>query len=581
MARSVAIFGVFDGVHKGHRDFLRQAKSHGDTLVAIVGRDAVVEKIKSKTPRFSQEQRMDFLRAEKLADTVVLGDEELSSYRVLDQARPDVLCLGYDQESLEKDIREWMKKKGISLPIVRLHPYWPGAYHTSLLEAKNGKNNFQVNDDFSSLVFNQTDFGRIYYNLPKEIAGPVTPEELASTLAFCHKAGKSVTVRNTGHSVNGQTLTKETQVNIGNMKGVWFDEERFQVTARAGASWHEVLKAIRFPEYAVPVMPNNPGQQIKIGGTLAVGGEGFASSKQGGLWNHVVSLKLVTMTGDILECSRTKNPLYFQYALGGFGRIGVIAEATIKVQKSTPYQLGMMLCCYHGKSYYSLLQKIASDPMCDSLTLMEYIGGFGVFSRLLQGIVKKSAWPRCLVFFKDVRDKQEDLLSFVRYMKKTYGERFALYAEYKRSTRPNFDLTFHPHLVKRTDAAYFYPQGVGENQLDLFHPWLDCIVPGSLYEDFVDRAKALIKKYKMEKYLVREALFAKRMDLPLFGTYMIKNISKDFFFFLSLDLPGQEYAFGVSILSTVPSAVWDASFGSMAAHQAGTRPLVPVKQGSD
>lgn len=548
--KTVAVFGVFDGLHEGHKDFLRQARACGDTLIAIVAQDRSVQQIKGKSSLLSQKERLVHVQNSGLADKAMLGDEELSSYKVLEAERPDIVCVGYDQHKLKTDLLAWIATSGANISVVELKPYKAEAYHTSLLQPKG---NFKVNDDFSPLEFNQTDFGRIYFNLPQEILTPSTIEELAAMLASCHKAGKQVTIRNTGHSVNGQTLTQGTQVNIGDIKGVSFDEGQLQVTAGAGVSWDEILQTIRFPEYALPVIPMNPGQQIKIGGTLAVGGEGFSSSRQGGLWNHVISLKLVTMTGDVIECSREKNPLYFKFALGGFGRIGVIAEATMRVQKSSSYQLVMVLCSYRGKDYYNLLKKVASDPLCDSLMLMEYLGGFGVLSRMFQGIVARPAWPRCLWLIKDVYDKQEDLLSFVKHVKRAYGAHFSLYAEYKRSTSPNFDLSFHPHLVSRKDIAYFYPQSAKENQLDLHHPWLDCVLPGESYEAFVEKAKSLIRKYAMEKYLTREAFFSRNMDVPLFGTYMIKNMTTDFSFPLSLDLPGQEYTFGVSILPAVPS----------------------------
>ena len=46
----VAVFGVFDGIHAGHQDFLRQAREYGDELVVIVARDKSVTQLKGKPP---------------------------------------------------------------------------------------------------------------------------------------------------------------------------------------------------------------------------------------------------------------------------------------------------------------------------------------------------------------------------------------------------------------------------------------------------------------------------------------------------------------------------------------------------
>ena len=51
--KKVVIFGVFDIVHDGHLAFIREAKSHGDILIAIVARDNIVFNIKNKLPKLN------------------------------------------------------------------------------------------------------------------------------------------------------------------------------------------------------------------------------------------------------------------------------------------------------------------------------------------------------------------------------------------------------------------------------------------------------------------------------------------------------------------------------------------------
>ena len=56
MRKRVVVFGIFDGIHEGHRDFFRQAKEHGDELVVIVGRDSASLKWKGKQPKGRQQE---------------------------------------------------------------------------------------------------------------------------------------------------------------------------------------------------------------------------------------------------------------------------------------------------------------------------------------------------------------------------------------------------------------------------------------------------------------------------------------------------------------------------------------------
>lgn len=129
----VVVFGIFDGVHEGHRSLFRQARAYGDELIAIVGRDSVALRLKGKMPTYSQDQRVEFLRAEALVDGAVLGDEEISSYAVLRELNPDVVCLGYDQETLEQDLKNWLQTHHRLIEFHRLEPYHPSLYHNSVL----------------------------------------------------------------------------------------------------------------------------------------------------------------------------------------------------------------------------------------------------------------------------------------------------------------------------------------------------------------------------------------------------------------------------------------------------------------
>ena len=76
---------------------------------------------------------MALVAQEQTVSTAVLGDEELSSYQVLEQLNPEVICLGYDQQELGEDLRRWMNQRGKQIPIHCLQPYEPDKLHSSLL----------------------------------------------------------------------------------------------------------------------------------------------------------------------------------------------------------------------------------------------------------------------------------------------------------------------------------------------------------------------------------------------------------------------------------------------------------------
>ncbi len=130
------MFGIFDGVHEGHRSLFEQALLHGDELIVVVGRDSAALALKGKTPRYSQIERIALLQKEPLVAQAVLGDEELSAYKILEQLKPDVICLGYDQHKLLLDLQRWIKEKKQAIELYPLKPYKENLFHSSKLFSK-------------------------------------------------------------------------------------------------------------------------------------------------------------------------------------------------------------------------------------------------------------------------------------------------------------------------------------------------------------------------------------------------------------------------------------------------------------
>ena len=132
----VMVFGVFDGVHEGHRAFLEEAKHYGSRLIAVVTRDEVVSSLKGRPATRDMENRADELRTEDHVDDVVLGDTELNSWEVIKKYRPDVIALGYDQTELKHALESHLEYFHWPIEIQVMRPHKPDAYHVSILNKK-------------------------------------------------------------------------------------------------------------------------------------------------------------------------------------------------------------------------------------------------------------------------------------------------------------------------------------------------------------------------------------------------------------------------------------------------------------
>lgn len=136
MSRKVMVFGVFDGVHEGHRSLFRQAKDHGDYLIAVVTQDIIVQYLKGRLPRHNLPTRIEALEKEKLVDQIALGDAELGTYEVVKKYRPEIIVLGYDQTELKKDFKKHLREFDWKPKIVIADANEPEKYHSSLLDKK-------------------------------------------------------------------------------------------------------------------------------------------------------------------------------------------------------------------------------------------------------------------------------------------------------------------------------------------------------------------------------------------------------------------------------------------------------------
>ncbi len=129
------VFGTFDGLHKGHSDFFRQAKRYGDYLIVIVARDKTVKKLKGRLPLYNEKERLEAVKNSKSVDETKLGSKN-NPYQIINKIKPEIICLGYDQKSFTNNLRGKLREMGLETKVYRLKPYKPQKYHSSIIMHK-------------------------------------------------------------------------------------------------------------------------------------------------------------------------------------------------------------------------------------------------------------------------------------------------------------------------------------------------------------------------------------------------------------------------------------------------------------
>ena len=110
--RVVFTNGVFDILHRGHVEYLSNAKALGDVLVVGLNADASVRRLKGPTrPVVGQEDRALVMAALAVVDYVCIFDED-TPLQLITAIVPDVLVKGADW-SIDKVVgREIVESAG-------------------------------------------------------------------------------------------------------------------------------------------------------------------------------------------------------------------------------------------------------------------------------------------------------------------------------------------------------------------------------------------------------------------------------------------------------------------------------------
>ena len=131
--KRVLVFGTFDLLHHGHRNFLAQARELGNRLIASIARDEFVKRVKGRSPFHSIDERISKLLEENLVDEAYPSDKETGNFNIVEKIKPDIICLGYDQLQLKNILSNWIKENNKKIKIKILKSYKKEKYKTSII----------------------------------------------------------------------------------------------------------------------------------------------------------------------------------------------------------------------------------------------------------------------------------------------------------------------------------------------------------------------------------------------------------------------------------------------------------------
>lgn len=132
--KKIMCFGTFDILHLGHLSYFKQAKEYGDYLIVVIARDRTKAQQK-KEILFYEQERLELIQSLSLVDEAVLGDEQ-DHFKIIEEKKPDVLCLGYDHPTQEEELKRKLADRGLFPVIKRMKGYDIEKQKTHVLKEK-------------------------------------------------------------------------------------------------------------------------------------------------------------------------------------------------------------------------------------------------------------------------------------------------------------------------------------------------------------------------------------------------------------------------------------------------------------
>ncbi|HXB42390.1 MAG TPA: FAD-binding oxidoreductase [Bacteroidia bacterium] len=179
-----------------------------------------------------------------------------------------------------------------------------------------------VGQDTSKIVNDITQLNPIKVSA---IFSPTTTEEIINAVKT-HNG--PISIGGGRYSMGGQTATEQAlQIDMRGFDSVLhFSKSEKEITVQTGITWRKIQEFIDSHNLSVRIMQTYAN--FTVGGSLSVNVHGRYIG-QGPIILSVKQIKIVLANGDLVTASPTENKEIFFGAIGGYGGLGVITQATL------------------------------------------------------------------------------------------------------------------------------------------------------------------------------------------------------------------------------------------------------------
>ncbi len=242
-------------------------------------------------------------------------------------------------------------------------------------------------------------------SLPDLIFQPTTESHLLEIFVFARKHKIPITVRGAGTwGYGGAVPTRGgILIDLGLMDAIEVHPEVLQVTVSPGARFLDIHRELERHDLTLLTMTSGKGGTLL--GWMATGGMGFGTFHHGPVRNQVVSMRVITPGGKILDL-KAGDPEMGNF-LSTEGQMGIIVKATLQVGRRPSRWYPFVIPFKEPVAAYNFIKQLSLHPSMKPVDLIVYHSELArILKELSNGRMRVDDGNLVLVSFPDDQQVQ-------------------------------------------------------------------------------------------------------------------------------------------------------------------------------